>query len=126
MAVVGLGTDICQIDRVEGSLSRLGEAFALRILTPNEMAHFRQRKHSHRYLAKRFAAKEAAAKALGTGIANGISFQDFEVSNDVRGKPSITLYNAALAQFEQLGGRHIHLTISDEKQYAVATVLFES
>ncbi|WP_087023787.1 holo-ACP synthase [Thaumasiovibrio subtropicus] len=126
MAILGVGTDICQIDRVEGSLSRLGEAFAKRILTDQEMAVFHQRTHAHRFLAKRFAAKEAAAKALGTGIACGVTFHDFEISNDDKGKPLLTLQGAAKKRFEAMAGQHIHLSISDEKQYAVATVIYEA
>nr|WP_086940258.1 holo-ACP synthase [Thaumasiovibrio occultus] len=126
MAILGLGTDICQIDRVEQSVGRLGDAFASRILTAQEMAVYQSRIQAHRYLAKRFAAKEAAAKALGTGIAGGVTFHDFQISNDEHGKPVLTLQGEAKRRFDAMGGRHVHLSISDEKQYAVATVIFES
>ncbi len=126
MAILGVGTDICQIDRVEGSVSRLGDAFAKRILTDAELVQYHARTQPHRFLAKRFAAKEAASKALGTGIAAGVSFQHFEISNDEKGKPLLSLYGKALQLFESMEGRSIHLSISDEKHYAVATVIFES
>ncbi|MCL4164688.1 UNVERIFIED_CONTAM: hypothetical protein GTU68_042850 [Idotea baltica] len=116
MAVVGLGTDIAEIERVEKALSRSGDAFAQRILTDSEFEVFQQLKQKGRYLAKRFAAKEAASKALGTGIALGVTFHDFEISNDEHGKPVL----------KASGTKSIHLTISDERHYAVATVLLES
>ncbi|MEO9493796.1 MAG: holo-ACP synthase [Vibrio splendidus] len=126
MAVVGLGTDIAEIERVEKALSRSGEAFAQRILTNSEFEVFQQLKQKGRYLAKRFAAKEAASKALGTGIALGVTFHDFEISNDEHGKPVLSLHKKAREIAEASGTKSIHLTISDERHYAVATVLLES
>ncbi|PKF79303.1 holo-ACP synthase [Vibrio sp. vnigr-6D03] len=125
MAIVGLGTDIAEIDRFEKSLSKLGEAFAKRILTEPELVTFHATKQQSRFLAKRFAAKEAASKALGTGIAKGVTFHDFIVSNDANGKPVLSLHNQALAYATSAGVTHIHLSISDERHYAVATVIFE-
>lgn len=125
MAIVGLGTDIAEIDRFEKSLSKLGEAFAKRILTEPELVTFHATKQQSRFLAKRFAAKEAASKALGTGIAKGVTFHDFIVSNDINGKPVLSLHNQALAYATSAGVTHIHLSISDERHYAVATVIFE-
>ncbi|GAB6264113.1 holo-ACP synthase [Photobacterium sp. R1] len=126
MAIVGLGTDIAEIARVELVLERTGAAFARRVLTPQEQAIFRQHKQAGRYLAKRFAVKEAAAKALGTGIACGVSFQDFTVTNNERGKPELTLSGKAAELAAQMAVRHVHLTIADEKHYAVATVILET
>ncbi|CAM2940648.1 holo-ACP synthase [Vibrio rarus] len=125
MPIVGLGTDISEIERIEKALNRSGVAFAERILTETEMATFEQMKHKAKFLAKRFAAKEAASKALGTGIANGVSFQDFTVTNDSRGKPELLLAGKALEISRQLGVTHVHLSISDERHYAVATVIVE-
>ncbi|NOH98582.1 holo-ACP synthase [Vibrio sp. 99-70-13A1] len=126
MAVVGLGTDIAEIDRVEKALARSGEAFAKRILAESELVAFQKLKQQGRYLAKRFAAKEAASKALGTGIAMGVTFHDFVISNDEHGKPMLTLHNKALQIAQASKVNSIHITISDERHYAVATVLFES
>ncbi|EGU49235.1 4'-phosphopantetheinyl transferase [Vibrio ichthyoenteri ATCC 700023] len=126
MAIVGLGTDIAEIDRVEKALARAGCAFAERILTPRELETFHSLKQQGRYLAKRFAAKEAASKALGTGIAMGVSFQDFTISNDELGKPLLTLSNKALERAQAMGVEHIHLSISDERHYAMATVIYET
>ena len=126
MAVVGLGTDIAEIERVEKALARSGDAFAERILSAVELEQFHSLKQKGRFLAKRFAAKEAASKALGTGIAMGVTFHDFQVSNDEHGKPVLTLHNKAQELAKQQGVNSIHITISDERHYAVATVLFES
>ncbi|MFV0574980.1 MAG: holo-ACP synthase [Vibrio sp.] len=126
MPIVGLGTDIADIERVEKSLQRTGEAFAARVLTPTELAIFHGLKQQGRYLAKRFAAKEAASKAIGTGIACGVSFQDFEISNDELGKPVLALSGKAKELADLNGVQHIHISISDEKRYAMATVILES
>ena len=125
MAIVGLGSDIAEIERIEKALSRSGDAFAERILTPQELAVFTSLKQKGRYLAKRFAAKEAAAKALGTGIAKGVGFQQIEVSNNQFGKPELVFNGAAQALCEQLGVSSQFISISDERDYAVATVVLE-
>lgn len=125
MAIVGLGTDIAEIERVEKALARSGEAFAKRILAQAEFDTFSELKQQGRYLAKRFAVKEAASKALGTGIAQGVTFHDFVVSNDELGAPVLTLSNKADELAKAKGVNHIHLSISDERHYAVATVIFE-
>lgn len=125
MAIVGLGTDIAEIERLEKALARNGDAFAERILADSEYQTYLTLKQKGRYLAKRFAAKEAASKALGTGIAHGVSFHDFVVSNDDNGKPILILDKKAKEIAAQLGVSHTHLSISDERHYAVATVLFE-
>ncbi len=125
MSIVGLGTDIAEIERFEKSLAKLGEAFAKRILTEPELNHFYSTKQQSRFLAKRFAAKEAASKALGTGIAKGVTFHDFIVSNNSSGKPELSLHNQALKYARDANVTHIHLSISDERHYAVATVIFE-
>ncbi len=126
MAIVGLGTDIAEIERVETALARSGEPFAKRILTEAEWSRFCEIKQQGRFLAKRFAAKEAASKALGTGIAAGVTFQDFEVTNDEFGKPLLSLSGQAHHIAEQQQVASIHLSISDERHYAVATVILES
>lgn len=124
MAIVGLGTDIVEIRRIEQSLARTPR-LSERILTEVEREFFALHRQPARYLAKRFAAKEAAAKALGTGIAKGVSFLDFTVSNDVLGRPVLTLSGAALARAEQLQVSAIWLSLTDEQAYASATVILE-
>lgn len=125
MPIVGLGTDIAEIERVEKALARSGEPFAKRILTESEYQRFQTLKQQGRFLAKRFAAKEAASKALGTGIALGVTFHDFNISNDEHGAPLLELGNKALDIATAKGVKHIHLSISDERHYAVATVILE-
>ncbi|NLS12838.1 holo-ACP synthase [Vibrio sp. SM6] len=123
MAICGFGTDIVEIARVEKALARSGRAFAERILTDAEMAQFIALKAPERFLAKRFAAKEAASKALGTGIACGVTFHDFQITNDELGRPQLTLQGRAR---ELTHGARAHLTLSDEQHYAVASVILES
>lgn len=126
MAILGLGTDIADIERVEKVYARSGDAFAERVLSSSELAVFHSLKLKGRYLAKRFAVKEAASKALGTGIACGVTFHDFSVSNDELGKPILKLSGKASELAQAMGANHVHLTIADEKKYAVATVILES
>ncbi len=96
MAIVGIGMDIIEISRIEEIIGRSGERLARRILTDNEWIIYQSHKQPVRFLAKRFAVKEAAAKALGTGIRLGLAFNHFEVANDELGKP--TLHFLAVAK----------------------------
>lgn len=125
MAIIGLGTDIVEIARIESVIERSGNSLAKRILTNNEFIQYQQQTQPARFLAKRFAVKEAAAKALGTGIRNGLAFNQFEVTNDKLGKPLLTLTGAALVLAEHLKMTCIHVSITDERHYAAATVIIE-
>ncbi len=125
MAIIGLGTDIVEISRIEQSLSRSPRLIE-RVLTAEEQAIYGAHAQPARYFAKRFAAKEAAAKALGTGIGRGISFQHFNVRNDQFGRPMLELSGAAAELALTLGLRHSWLSISDEQAFAMATVILES
>jgi len=126
MAILGIGTDIVEIARIEGAISRSGERLAKRILSPNEWAQYQVHQQPARFLAKRFAVKEAAAKALGTGIRNGLAFNQFEVSNDPLGKPLLLFRERAEQMAHELGVRSVHVTLADERHYACATVIIES
>lgn len=121
VSVVGLGTDIVEIDRFVKQ-TNLGR-FAKRVLTKTELSVFEQHTMPERYLAKRFAAKEAAVKAIGTGIGRGISWQHIEISNDTQGRPLLSFSGEALSKAKALGAKKIMLSIADEKHYAVATVI---
>ncbi|SIO03076.1 holo-ACP synthase [Salinivibrio sp. ES.052] len=125
MAIVGVGTDIVDIARVEKAFARQSR-FAARILTDSEQAYMATHQAPARYLAKRFAAKEAAAKALGTGIANGVTFHDFIITNQPSGQPVLTLSGRAAQLARERGVEHCWLTLSDEKAYAVAYVVLET
>jgi holo-[acyl-carrier protein] synthase len=124
--ITGLGVDIVEISRIQKLLERYGEKFAHRLLTEQEFDRFQQRHGSATFLASRFAAKEAASKALGTGISAGMSFHSIEVVNDERGKPELRLHDVALALSQQQKVTRSLLSLSDEKHYAVATVVMES
>ena len=126
MAILGLGTDIVEITRIEAVIARSGDRLAKRVLSGNEWALYQAHQQPVRFLAKRFAVKEAAAKALGTGIRNGLAFDQFEVFNDELGKPSLRLWGEAQRLAEQMGVRSMHVTLADERRYACATVIIES
>ncbi len=125
MAIVGLGTDIIEIARIEQSLTR-SPRLVQRVLTESEQQILAAHGQPARYFAKRFAAKEAAAKALGTGIGRGISFQHFSVSNDPSGRPQLELTGPAKELADSMQVRSVWLSISDEQAYACATVILES
>jgi holo-[acyl-carrier protein] synthase len=125
MAIVGLGTDIIEIARIEQSLTR-SPRLVQRVLTESEQQILAAHGQPARYFAKRFAAKEAAAKALGTGIGRGISFQHFTVNNDPSGRPQLELTGPAKELADSMQVRSVWLSISDEQAYACATVILES
>lgn len=122
MSVQGLGTDIVEIQRVVAACER-SDALAKRVLTPVEMQLYLDNPQPARYLAKRWAAKEAAAKALGTGIGRGVSFQHIEITNDEFGAPVLNLFETAKQIADEKGVTSNWLSISDEQSYAVATVV---
>ncbi len=119
---IAIGTDIVEIQRIASALERQGDKFVQRILTEREIAEYQARGNSVAFLAKRFAAKEAIAKALGTGIGRGISFQHMIVSNNSDGAPQVELQANAAERLKQLGGTNVLLSLSDEKNYALAYV----
>lgn len=125
MAILGIGTDIVEIGRIEAVVGRSGDRFARRILSDGEWAQYQSHQQPIRFLAKRFAVKEAAAKAFGTGIRNGLAFAQFEVVNDDLGKPGLKLHFQAAELAITLGVTHMHVTLADERRYACATVILE-
>ena len=126
MAILGLGSDIVEIERIADVIARSGDRLARRVLSEAEWQQYQAHKQPVRFLAKRFAVKEAAAKALGTGIRNGLAFNQFEVFNDELGKPSLRLWGEAERLAERMGVRSVHVTLADERHYACATVIIES
>lgn len=123
MIIAGIGTDLVEIARLSAALERHGERFGERILGPEEQLEWRRADHSARFLAKRFAAKEAAAKALGTGFRKGVRFADIQVRHDAIGKPYLQFSAAAAARAAELGVVQSELSISDERAYALAFVV---
>lgn len=118
--MIGIGTDILQLSRIEEVLARQGDRFVRRILTPGEHAEYELSSRRERLLAKRFAAKEAVVKALGTGIGNGVSWQDITVQHDELGAPLVVLQGGAAARARKLGGSSVLLSLADEQDYVVA------
>jgi holo-[acyl-carrier protein] synthase len=127
--IYGIGTDIIQIARLEAALARSGERFAAKILGPDELEIFRARSaavevRGLRYLATRFAAKEAFSKAIGLGLRMPMTWRSAQVMNASSGQPAIVA-NGALQKFMQQNGLSTQVSISDEAEYAVAFVIVE-
>jgi holo-[acyl-carrier protein] synthase len=123
--IVGLGTDLIEIARIEHSLARFGDAFLRRVYTGGEIAYCRRKRNSAESFAARFAAKEAAAKALGTGISRGVSWREFEVRRRPGERPEMHLSGRAAELAAALGVRRIALTLSHSREHAMAVVLAE-
>ena len=120
---IAIGTDIVDIQRIADAVERQGDKFVQRILTESEISEYQARGHAVSFLAKRFAATEAIAKALGTGIGRGISFQHMVISNNAEGAPQVELRDKADERLTQLGGSHVLLSLADEKHFALAYVM---
>ncbi len=118
--MIGIGTDIVEISRIEQVLARHGERFINRVLVPAEREQCAEAPNATRFLAKRFAAKEAISKALGTGIGVSLSWQDLIVERSPSGAPSVALSERGAELLASRGGREILLSLSDERAYAVA------
>ncbi len=118
--MIAVGTDILRVDRIDEVVARLGERFVRRILTPEEQAEYHASKQPGRLLAKRFAAKEAIAKTLGTGIGRGVSWQDIRVEHDANGAPLVRLSGGAQRAARERGGERVELSLADELDYVVA------
>ena len=126
MKIFGIGTDIVNIRRMEKSLKRRGSKFKNNIFSKNEITYCEKKKNSGAFYAKRFAAKEALSKALGTGIRKGINFKNIEVHNDNFGKPFIQLKGSAadfLKKKIKTRKYFIYLSLSDDLPWAQATVI---
>jgi holo-[acyl-carrier protein] synthase len=128
--IYGIGTDLCHIDRVAAVLARRGDRFAEKVLGPHELVVFHERRakveaRGVAYLATRFAAKEAFAKAIGLGIRTPMAWRDCEVVKAPSGKPAIRLHGA-LADWFAARGLAAHVSVSDENRYACAFVIVET
>lgn len=123
--ILGIGTDIVAIARIGDALDRHGAQFAQRILSDDELLAFNDVKEPVRWLAKRWAAKEAFGKAAGTGVRAPLTLSAIGIGHDAAGRPLFAPSHAASAYLRSRGVRHTHLTLSDERDYAVAFVVFE-
>ena len=123
--IYGVGTDLIEIQRIDRALKRFGERFARRILCEPELRRFRAHRQPAAYLAKRFAAKEAFTKALGTGIHAPANWHGVWVVNHRSGKPHFEFSGELKKLLEQRRIRHAHLSLTDEREMASATVILE-
>jgi len=123
--IIGIGTDIIDTRRIKNTINRYGEKFKKRCFSNNEIIRSENRFYTINSYAKRYAAKEACSKALGTGLAKGIFWKDVEVVNDKYGKPFIKLHNKALKRINKITKKdcNIEVSLSDEKNYAIANVI---
>lgn len=121
--IVGIGTDLVKLSRIEASIARFGDKFARRILSPQEFILYQSHKAPELLLAKRFAVKEAAGKALGTGIGQGVSWHDIAIEHTDIGAPKLCLSGRAAQHAAQQGVTSQHVSISDEVGLAMAFVV---
>lgn len=120
--IFGIGTDIVRVARMQKNVERYGEKFAERILTPEEISDYRQDPRKAHFLAKRFAAKEAAAKAMGTGFRDGLMLHHIGITHDAAGKPQLVFTDQAATFIRQHGITSVHVSLADEEDHAVAFV----
>ena len=123
--ILGIGTDLAEVERIHKSVERFGERFLARIYTAQERAYAMRKANWAESLAARFAAKEAGMKAIGTGLSRGVSWQHLEVENEPSGRPTIRLYGAALAVAQAMGVKRISVSLTHTKATAFAVVILE-
>jgi len=123
--ILGIGTDMVEIARIEALWARHGQAAAKRLLAPSELSEFQACREPARFLAKRFAVKEALAKALGTGVRAPVLLTSIAIVHDQQGKPALRLSDDLQRYCDARGLTHQHVSISDERHYALAFVVLE-
>jgi holo-[acyl-carrier protein] synthase len=124
--IVGIGIDVCEVDRMEAAIARHGERFLTRIYTDAERAYCESKPNRMERFAGRFAAKEAAMKAIGTGWHRGVAWRDFEVTRAISGQPIIVFHGVARKIADELGAKRALVSITHIKSMAMAEVLLES
>lgn len=123
--IVGTGIDIVEVPRVAQSIERFGDRFLNRVFTAAEIRYCQPKANRVERFAARFAAKEAAMKAIGTGMRGGVSWQDFEVGREPGGRPTMVFHGKAAQVAQALGVRRTHLSVSHTEGHAVAYVILE-
>src|SRR5271169_5638291 len=123
--IVGTGIDIAEVPRIEASIKRFGDRFLRRIFTLAEIRYCESKANRIERYAARFAAKEAAMKAIGTGWNHGVTWRDVEVSRMPGGRPTITFHGKAAEFAAKLRAKHVALSLSHTKEYAIAQVILE-
>jgi holo-[acyl-carrier protein] synthase len=121
--IIGIGMDATEIDRIHATVDRFGDRFLHRVFTEGEVSYSLRRRNPAPHLAGRFAAKEAAMKALGTGHSRGVLWRDIEVVRAPGGPPQLRFHGGAAARFAQLGAKHSLLTITHSETLAIAQVM---
>jgi holo-[acyl-carrier protein] synthase len=124
--IVGVGIDLVAVGRLESTLAAWGERFERRVFTAGERAHCRAQRRPGLAFAARFAAKEAFSKAVGTGLAAGLRWTDVEVVRDPAGAPGLCLTGAARALAERRGADRLHVSLSHDRELAIAVVVLEA
>ena len=124
--IVGTGIDIAEVPRIAASIQRFGGRFLGRIFTAGEIRYCESKANRAERYAARFAAKEAAMKALGTGWSRGVRWRDIEVSREPGGRPTILFHGKAAAFAEKLGTAHVALSLSHTAEQAIAQVILEN
>lgn len=123
--IVGLGVDICEVPRIEAAIARFGRRFIQRVFTEAETRYCESKLNKFERFAGRFAAKEAALKAIGTGWKRGVAWRDVEVQREPSGRPTIGFHGKAAEFAQRLGVRRASLSISHTEQQAIAQVILE-
>jgi len=123
--ILGIGTDIIEVERIRGAAKRFGDRFFNRVLRPEEYAYCQSHRDPGPFLAARFAAKEAVSKAFGTGIGQHIGWLDMEVRREASGQPYVVLHDRGDALFRERDATHLHLTLSHTQNYATAVAVLE-
>ena len=123
--IVGTGIDLIEVARIAQAIERYGERFLRRVFTPAEIRYCDSRRNRMERYAARFAAKEAASKALGTGLRRGVTWQTMEVRRELSGRPTLTFSGAAAEHAQRLGCKHISLSLTHTEQTAFAQVILE-
>ena len=123
--IVGTGIDITEVARIAAAIARYGDRFLQRVYTPREIAYCQSKRNAHERFAARFAAKEAAMKAIGTGLRRGVTWQDVEVGRESGGRPTIIFTGKAAEFAAKLGTRHVALSLTHTEETAMAQVILE-
>jgi len=123
--IVGIGVDIADVARIAKSIDRFGRRFTERVFTPDEIRYCESKANKAERYAARFAAKEAAMKAIGTGWRHGVTWQDIEVKRAPRGRPTVAFSGKAAEFFAKLGATKAHLSLTHTQEVAMAQVILE-
>jgi holo-[acyl-carrier protein] synthase len=123
--IVGTGVDITEVPRVAAAIERFGDRFLRRIFTDNEIRYCESKQNKVERYAARFAAKEAALKAIGTGWRRGVAWRDVEVTREPGGRPTMVFHNVAGEFAAKLGVKRVHVSLSHTAEHAIAHVILE-